>query len=177
MVKEICVRDVQSEDTAQIIGLMKRLSAQTKFMLREPDEVSDDLVAYEKRIKGMIEDPNMIYLVAVDESDVVGLLIGSRRELIRINHVGDFIIGIDETYWGNGIGTRLMEGLFSWARTNQIKRLTLEVVEGNHKAIQLYKKFGFKEEGKKIADHFIGGNTYLNTIIMGTILDESLLNR
>lgn len=49
------------------------------------------------------------------------------------------------------------------------------IVEVNYKAIQRYKKFGFKKEGKKIADHFIGGDTYLNTIIMGTLLDESLL--
>jgi len=30
--------------TSRIIGLMKRLSAQTKFILREPNEVSDDLI-------------------------------------------------------------------------------------------------------------------------------------
>lgn len=50
------------------------------------------------------------------------------------------IIGV--RYWNKAI-----KKIYYWADSNGIKKITLNVLETNEKAIYLYKKFGFKKEG------------------------------
>ena len=45
------------------------------------------------------------------------------------------------------MGKRLLQQSIHWADENEIKRISLQVLETNEKAIQLYKKLGFEVEG------------------------------
>ncbi|MBF4693751.1 GNAT family N-acetyltransferase [Fusibacter ferrireducens] len=175
MSSQITIRKVEKKDSKHIISLMKKLSVQTQYMLREFDEINENALEQEKRFESMMGDPKLLYLVAADKAAVVGLLIASSSKLARISHVGDLIVGVDKNYWGTGVGSKLMTELLKWAESTELKRLSLEVVEENIRAIKLYEKYGFKIEGKKIADHFIGNNTYLNTLVMGKILDHKIV--
>lgn len=175
MNSQIKIRTVEKQDSKQIISLIKKLSVQTPYMLREFDEVNADALEQEQRLEGMMSNPNLLYMVAVEENTIIGILIASSRELARIKHVGDLIVGVDKKYWGTGVGSKLMTELLKWAKLAQLKKLSLEVVEENIRAIKLYEKYGFKIEGNKIADHFIGNDTYLNTLVMGKILDSNII--
>lgn len=66
-----------------------------------------------------------------------------------------------------GIGTNLLKETIRWADTNDIKKITLSVLETNEKAIILYKKYGFEEEGLLKKDKLLTDGNYYNTIIMG----------
>ena len=59
-----------------------------------------------------------------------------------------------------------------WADTTGIKKISLTVVQTNTKAIQLYKKYGFVEEGLLIKDRIHKDGNYYNTVIMGRILEK-----
>ena len=49
---------------------------------------------------------------------------------------------------GRGIGTALLEDLFGWAqRDSRVKKVELRVRATNQRALALYRKFGFLEEG------------------------------
>ncbi len=48
-----------------------------------------------------------------------------------------------------GVGAALLKATFSLALENGLKFVSLEVRESNSSAISLYKKFGFKTEGKR----------------------------
>lgn len=61
----------------------------------------------------------------------------------------------------------LLENILMWADTVGIEKITLTVVETNTKAIQLYKRFGFVEEGLLIKDRIHKDGNYHNTVIMG----------
>ena len=52
------------------------------------------------------------------------------------------------------------------------KKISLTVVETNIKAINLYKKYGFIEEGVLRNDRLHKDGSYYNTIIMGRFLEE-----
>lgn len=54
-------------------------------------------------------------------------------------------ICVKEEYQNKGIGTKLMSYLVSEAIHNKVVNITLEVRVSNSKAINLYKKFGFRE--------------------------------
>ena len=52
---------------------------------------------------------------------------------------------VKEKYRGRGIGTKLMSYLVSEAIHYKVINITLEVRVSNSRAINLYKKFGFRE--------------------------------
>lgn len=54
-------------------------------------------------------------------------------------------IEVEEAYRSKGIGTKLMSYLVSVAIENRVVNITLEVRKSNVIAINLYKKFGFRE--------------------------------
>lgn len=56
--------------------------------------------------------------------------------------------------------------------TAGIEKISLTVVQTNTKAIQLYKRYGFVEEGLLIKDRIHKDGNYYNTVIMGRLLDK-----
>ena len=52
----------------------------------------------------------------------------------------------EKDYWGRGIGSCILHGLVSYARKLNLKSIWLVVLKENQRAINLYSKFGFKNE-------------------------------
>jgi len=165
------IREARISDASQLIDLQMKLSIQTKYMMREMDEVISDESVQEDRLKSAINNERMKYWVIEIESKIVGYLIVNSRNLKRVKHIAEFVIGIDQEYWGLGFGRELIGQMLEWSSEMDLKRLELGVVEENKRAVNLYESFGFKVEGKKISDHYIGNNKYLNTLIMAKILE------
>lgn len=68
----------------------------------------------------------------------------------RLNHIGRIGICIDVPYQGLGIGERLMTHLLDMADNwLMLVRVELTVFTDNERAIALYRKMGFVEEGVK----------------------------
>ena len=59
------------------------------------------------------------------------------------------ILAIDPRFQGQGLGQALLWALLKSANQRQLERATLEVRESNLAAVSLYKKFGFKEAGRR----------------------------
>lgn len=51
-------------------------------------------------------------------------------------------------------------------------KISLTVVQTNTKAIQLYKRYGFVEEGLLIKDRIHKDGSYYNTVMMGRVLHK-----
>ena len=101
-------------------------------MIREIDYIQSNPFA--RRIEYVIEDKVIGYL---DYS-----LIYDRIE------IDNFCVL--EEYRKNGIGTKLMSYLVSLAISLRVINITLEVRVSNNIAINLYKKFGFREVALRI---------------------------
>lgn len=76
---------------------------------------------------------------------------------------------IHPSYWRRGLAykayTKFLQYLFTEYKLNKI---TLEVLETNHRAIGLYKKLGFEYEGTK-RQEVLKGDTYVDSIIMSIL--------
>ena len=65
---------------------------------------------------------------------------------------GDFHIAelaIDESQRGKGLGSKVLDDLISYAKKNNLKRVTLDADFRNTKAKALYERIGFREFNKK----------------------------
>jgi len=67
---------------------------------------------------------------------------------VRARHRAGVGIALLRAYWGQGIGSALLQALIEAAKTTNIELLELEVVESNQPAIALYEKYGFQVYGR-----------------------------
>jgi RimJ/RimL family protein N-acetyltransferase len=79
-------------------------------------------------------------------------------------------VSVLKDYWGMGIGEELIRYLINWSRDSGIRKINLRVRQDNLKAISLYKKLGFTEEGIVKRDSLIGGKFY-DSLLMGLLID------
>jgi putative acetyltransferase len=88
-----------------------------------------------------------ITFVALNDSDIVGMAILSRRKNSVKRHTGTLTIMVQSTYQGKGIGISLLNTLFETARKEGIELVELKCRTDNPRALALYKKLGFEIEG------------------------------
>ncbi|WP_032122993.1 GNAT family N-acetyltransferase [Clostridium amazonitimonense] len=159
-------------DAIELSQLRVKIDGETENLDRESGE---DLLTPKDFEKLIYEDSiaeKTLFLVAEVEGKIVGFTRCKGSNLSRFRHKAEFGICISKEYWGHGIGKVLLENILMWADTVGIEKISLTVVETNTKAIQLYKKYGFVEEGLLIKDRIHKDGNYYNTVIMGKLLDK-----
>lgn len=111
------------------------------------------------------------WIVAAFGERVVGLVSLSREEHPVTAHVASLGISVDAGFRRRGIGGALMSEAFKWARSVGVEKIMLSVYPDNHPAISLYRKFGFFEEGRLVAQSKKSYG-YLDEITMGRWLGD-----
>lgn len=90
-----------------------------------------------------LTNPLAKYMVAEVDDKVVGF--AGLWAICNEGHITN--IAVHPNYRGNGIGSKLVESLINNSDSWYINSLTLEVRTSNKVAQNLYKKYGFQEEG------------------------------
>jgi putative acetyltransferase len=79
-------------------------------------------------------------------------------------------MSIRKAWCGRGIGTEMMRYAIAWAKgTGVVRRIELLVYADNARAIHLYRKFGFVEEGRRRGVVLRDG-VYIDDLIMGLMV-------
>ncbi|KAA1471815.1 acyl-CoA N-acyltransferase [Dentipellis sp. KUC8613] len=113
-----------------------------------------------------------VLLAAVREKGT-GAWVGKVSLHIRVakDREGEATITFKRRFWGKGYGAEAMRWLVDQGfRTLNLHRVALGVFGSNLRAIALYKKVGFVEEGRKRKGTFVQGK-WEDLILLG-ILDE-----
>lgn len=92
-----------------------------------------------------LENPLSTYIVAINQDDVVGY--AGLWQPLDEGHVTNIVTRKNKR--GNKIATKMLEELINIAKNKNLKCVTLEVNIHNEIAINLYKKYDFKEVGKR----------------------------
>lgn len=124
------VREVKSEDLDQINKVEK-----TCFSLPWSRE------AYERELENKLA----YYQCAEDNGVIMGFM-GMWRILDEC-HITN--IAVLPEYRERGVATQMLDKMIEICKCSEITQMTLEVRESNTPAINLYKKFGFAEAGKR----------------------------
>lgn len=157
--KNIEIRERIVDDVGRFCEFITKLDNEAQYMLCEKDErnVSKDII--KRNIENIIDNNDACY-IALNENIIIGFIIAVREKFIRTKHSSKIVVGILEDYCSHGIGYELFQNAFKWAETNGIKRLELTVITENTRAVNLYKKLGFKIEGLKEMSTLINGKYY-----------------
>jgi len=167
------VREAEESDAKAIISYLQDNQDQYAYMISKTKEMKLDITYEKQMIKLHAQRDNCIFLIAVNQKQVLGMLnfVGGNRS--RDMHDGEFGLSVHKDYFGQGIGTQLMATLMRWGRTNRvIKRMTLFVMHSNKRAIKLYERYGFSMEGiRRKAVRFEDGRVQ-DLIMMGILKEE-----
>jgi len=111
------------------------------------------------------------YVAQLPDGTVVGWIDVVPGTIPGYTHSGKLGMGIQKNFRGNGLGTRLLKKGLEAARSRGLERIELEVYASNHRAIRLYQKFGFIEEGiKKQGRKY--NNRYDDLVMMALLLQR-----
>ncbi len=164
--RRVFLRTAKSKDASQIVKLMKCVIAEGPYTLAEPDEYSATVSSESRKISRFKKAPGKIYLVAEVGKDIAGFLSFDNWDTRRTAHTGLFSVFLKKKWRGKGIGKILVQGMIDWGKANPLNRkISLYVFSTNKGAIALYKKLGFKVEGKFLNDMIIDGK-YVHSVAM-----------
>lgn len=143
----ITIRPSVLQDAAAICQLYRRVSAESGGLARQPEEITEDYVQHfltRSLTKG-------VALVAECDGELVAEIHVYSAGLLIFAHVfGDLTVAVDASAQGQGLGQRLFVEMLArvQAAFPQVSRVELLVRESNTRAIALYEKLGFRQEGR-----------------------------
>jgi RimJ/RimL family protein N-acetyltransferase len=89
-----------------------------------------------------------------------------------VHRSAEFGIVVDRSTWGKGIGTRVMRAMVDYGFDElKLQRIELHVLADNERAIAVYRKLGFREEGRLRRAVFKGARLH-DVLVMAVLSDE-----
>ncbi|WP_367387252.1 GNAT family N-acetyltransferase [Bacillus vallismortis] len=165
------IRSARVEDAQKLSALRLKIDGETEYMDREKGEDFIDELDFEQRIKEDTEKKRNLFLVAEVQERLAGFSRCEGTDLKRSSHKAEFGVCVLKEFWGYGIGKHLLQQSLSWADTNGMKKISLNVLETNERAISLYKTYGFEAEGILKKEKLLSDGNYYNTVVMGRFHD------
>ena len=125
---------------------LRESTAQTPFLLREPDEAAQMTLAQEEAfVRSQIDAERAVMLLGIVDGELAGIChlmpIGGLR---RVRHRCTLAVGLLRAYWGLGLARAMMSALLDRARALGYEQAELEVVTTNERAVGLYQRLGFE---------------------------------
>jgi len=166
----VIVRRAANGDAEQLVGLRRALFSETSFMLWEPAEFTATAIEEARLIERLAGQTNGLLLIALARAQAVGFVAAMGGERNRLRHSALLALGVLRTYWSQGVASRLLGEVISWAPGAMIKRLELTVHTANVRAVALYQRHGFEIEGTRRSSLRVEG-AYTDEYLMSLITD------
>jgi len=157
------IREARVDDAAALLSAEKETARTPGLLVSSPHELV--LEAFEQKIAELATRGR--YIVAEVDGGIVGHAFLEPMPLMANAHVFRLTIVVHPGFIGRGIGTALMQDLIDWAkRTPRIEKLELLVRATNERAIRLYSKLGFIEEGRFLKRVRLPNGKYVDDLAM-----------
>ena len=140
--------------------MLSELGAKTFYDTFSKDNTQENIEAYLKKSFSReiqfseLSNPDNIFLIVESDNIPIGyaqLIMNSRDEVIHRTKPLEIrrIYAVQE-YQGKGVGKELMQATIREARQRDCDCVWLGVWEKNQRAIDFYKKWGFREAGMHV---------------------------
>ena len=160
----ISVRPARIEDAPTLCAAEQEIARVPGFLVSQPDELCAKSFA---SLIASLTNGAGCYLVAEDDGKVVGHALLEPMGLRAISHVFRLTIVVHPRHDDRGVGTTLMASLIDWAsRSPTVGKIELIVRSSNERALRLYRKFGFREEGRFRNRIRLADGSYLDDVSM-----------
>lgn len=165
--ENIVIRTAKAEDASRILQIQKEVVSEGVFLTTALEEFDKTVEQQRDWIDKILHNDKETMLVAETPKEIVGWIVFLSPGRMRLSHTGSLGMMIEKDFRNMGIGRLLIKGILDWAELNScIEKVSLGVFSINERAIALYKKMGFIEEGRKIREFKINDNEYADDVLM-----------
>ncbi|MHC0035396.1 GNAT family N-acetyltransferase [Pseudoneobacillus sp. C159] len=166
MNNQYIIRKAVEEDAEQLIQHFKKVLTENPNFFATTLEEYDLTVTEEVEFIRTMESQGLLIVAEVD-GKIIGMLNFRLSPRKRFAHQGMFGMSLQEAYTNMGIGSALINRLLDWAKDDpRVEKVSLEVFSNNERAIHVYSKLGFVEEGRRVKAAKLGPNEYVDDIVM-----------
>lgn len=164
---EILLRNAKKEDAQIMIDYLRTVCGETRFLMREADEVK---LTVEQETSFIEEHNNAardLLILAFVDGEYAGNCSYKAKSASRRNaHRAGMGIALFQKYTGMGLGRVLMDRMLKYAKESGFEQIELTVVSANERAVRLYMGFGFEECGRIPHANKYDDGTYSDDIFM-----------
>ena len=140
-------------------------------MVEAPNEVSAELIR--TRIRNVASRRNRLFLVATDDTRIIGMISLEEHELRALQHIRYMSLVVEPRYRRKGIGEELIRQALEWAReTPHVQKIEVRVREGNKAGVELCQKFGFETEGRLKKHIILPNGRCLDDLVMALFVES-----
>lgn len=142
---DVTVRPADTGDVPGIRRVARRgwHAAYEDVLARETIEAKLDEWYDPETVRGYVEREGVGYFVAVDDGQVLGYATGGPSD--KGEDVGFLgAIYVDPDYWGEGIGSRLLDRIESFLAERGYERLRFRVLAENDVGTSFYRSRGYE---------------------------------
>jgi L-phenylalanine/L-methionine N-acetyltransferase len=141
----ITIRRTQLKDAAALTRIMEEPAVRRNLM--QLPYASEELWT-QRLTEGLAPGKTELFIVAERKGVVVGSAGLHPATQLRRRHAAMLGISVAVAHHGTGVGQALMQALCDYAdHWGQLLRIELTVFSDNARAIALYRRFGFEQEG------------------------------
>jgi ribosomal protein S18 acetylase RimI-like enzyme len=164
---QVTLRPGNRKDAEALLEIEREILLENEFMISVIEEFEETPEQLRNWICKVIENKRETLIIAETKGEVVGFIVFRTKNAKRLSHTGTFTAMVKKEYRNQGIGKLLIKELLIWAEQNPfIEKVSLGVLSTNRRAIELYKKMGFVEEGRKIKEVKFSEGVYADDILM-----------
>ncbi len=146
--RTVIMRNARPKDSVALIEYLKTTSAETPYLIREPEEITITEEQENQFIQAKIDAERELMLVAFIEGKHIGnCSLMNIAPYKRYSHRCDVAIALYKEYCGNGIGKAMLQTVLDVAKSIGYEQAELEVMAENKDAIAMYEKLGFEKFG------------------------------
>jgi|SRR5690625_3740649 len=160
------IREVTLDDASQLVDIQLSIANECLYMVSEPDEFNLTVLEESQRIRENIDKLGNTQLVAEVDGNIIGFAVIRNEIKKRKAHIDVLGIFIQKEWRETGIGSALMNAMLESVKNNPlIEKVGLAVFANNERAIQLYRKLGFVEEGRRVGELKFN-DEYIDEVLM-----------
>lgn len=164
-------RSPTSDDAESFIEFQQKTSAETHFMARYPEEVSNNIELQKEKLANILKSETRVEITAFINGEIAGSCgFDCVKNHIKLRHRAVFGISVKEKFWNVGLGSVLINEAKTYAKNHSYEQLELGVFSDNSRARHVYEKLGFSEWGKVKNAYKLKDGTYRDEITMGCFL-------
>lgn len=146
--KTCTLRSLMPQDAAALIGQLRLVSEETRFMLREPEEITITVEQEQAVLQNVLELSDSIMLGGfLDGRMIANSGFSPVSSYSRLRHRASVGVSVVRGCWNMGIGKAMLTELIGLAKQAGYEQLEISITGGNNRASALYRTLGFVECG------------------------------
>lgn len=138
------------EDVEELVRLNTRLFLEDAGIRDSHTDTSWPAKHGREHFLGLLSRNDAVCLLAWSSAEAVGYLAGYVSEAaplrpVRVAELQSMYVEGSER--GRGVGARLVQGFFAWARGRKVGRASVTAYAANGRAVCFYRRLGFVDRG------------------------------